>query len=244
MAKAGRAGYSAYRRARSLQQKHAREALIWAAWSAGGGVVVVSLVFRSLSVGSLAAGAVIGVLVAVRLYRRPSEASRWRQGADAERRTGKTLARLKPLGWGVLHDLRIPGSRANIDHVVIHPSGLFAVMIDTKAWHVKGAKIRWDGQRLMYGRWNKTDQMETVRWEAGRLTEETGLTVVPVIACDRGNVVDQTGSSGVINVDGFYVLGSDNLFPALYHMDQLTGADPRRVRRAKGAIERRFAAAQ
>lgn len=251
MTKRGKAGYSARRRAKLLRRKHIRESLVWAVWAAGGSVVLVFLLFRSLSVGSLAAGAGIGVLVAVRLSRRPSEASRWLQGAEAEKRTGKTLARLEPLGWGVLHDLSIPKSRANIDHVVIHPSGAFVVMIDTKAWHVKGAKIRMSDGRLMYGRWNKTDQMETVRWEARRLTEETGLTVVPVIVCDQGTVVDGTGASGMITVGStergdppMHILGSHNLYPALFRMDQLTGSDPAQVRSVTRTIGRRFAAAQ
>ncbi len=35
-------------------------------------------------------------------------------------------------GLGVLHDRRIPGSKANIDHIVVGPAGVFA--IDTKRY--------------------------------------------------------------------------------------------------------------
>ena len=39
----------------------------------------------------------------------------WRRGAAGERRTARLLAPLERRGWAVLHDLAVPGSRANID---------------------------------------------------------------------------------------------------------------------------------
>jgi hypothetical protein len=55
-------------------------------------------------------------------------------GANGERRTAEILNALaaKPGGPTVLHDLRIPGSNANVDHVVV--SGRTVTIIDTKAW--------------------------------------------------------------------------------------------------------------
>jgi Nuclease-related domain len=44
-------------------------------------------------------------------------------GAVGERRTAGLLALLERQGWAVLHDLAIPGSAANIDHLVIGPGG-------------------------------------------------------------------------------------------------------------------------
>lgn len=52
-------------------------------------------------------------------------------GAVAERGTGRLLKKA-PTGVQVLHDLTIPGSRANIDHAVI--TGTTVLLIDTKAW--------------------------------------------------------------------------------------------------------------
>jgi Nuclease-related domain len=40
------------------------------------------------------------------------------------------LAALERQGWAVLHDLAVPRSRANIDHLVIGPGGVF--VIDSK----------------------------------------------------------------------------------------------------------------
>ncbi|MCU1499821.1 MAG: hypothetical protein JWM47_3774 [Acidimicrobiales bacterium] len=56
--------------------------------------------------------------------RRTTEA--WAKGAAGERATGTALDAL-PAGFTVLHDLKMPGSRANIDHLVIGPTGAFTV---------------------------------------------------------------------------------------------------------------------
>ena len=62
-----------------------------------------------------------------------AEATAWRRGAKGEQLTARRLRRLGR-GWTVFHDLAIPGSRANADHLAIGPSGLF--LIDTK--HYRG----------------------------------------------------------------------------------------------------------
>lgn len=54
----------------------------------------------------------------------------WKVGAEGERHVGEVLQRVR--GIEVLHDRLIPGSRANIDHLVIGPSGVF--VIDAKKW--------------------------------------------------------------------------------------------------------------
>jgi Nuclease-related domain len=71
-------------------------------------------------------GLVVGALAAIGagwgLRFRPSpDIVAWRRGAAGERRTGRLLGPLERHGWVVLHDLAVPGSRANIDHLVIGP---------------------------------------------------------------------------------------------------------------------------
>jgi hypothetical protein len=66
---------------------------------------------------------------AERLNRR---AELFEQGAEGEATTARALEALPP-GWKVMHDMRWPGRRlANVDHVLIGPSGIF--VIDTKNW--------------------------------------------------------------------------------------------------------------
>jgi len=63
--------------------------------------------------------------------------------------TAATLAALAPEEWTVLHDVRWPGRGcANVDHVVIGPSGVF--VIDVRAWDgrisVRGDELRQNGR--------------------------------------------------------------------------------------------------
>lgn len=59
-------------------------------------------------------------------------AALWEQGAEGEVAVARALAAL-PEGWVVLHDLAWPGrQRANLDHVVVGPGGVFVV--DAKNW--------------------------------------------------------------------------------------------------------------
>ena len=153
-ASVGRPGGFAQARWRQLR------AAEWGAWTrtlpwriavllgmgAGGGVL-----------GSLLAprlGLVVGGLAALAagwgLRFRPSpDTVAWRRGAAGERRTARLLGPLEQHGWAVLHDLAIPGSRANIDHLVIGPGGVF--VIDSKQYR---GRLQLDPTgRLWHGRY-------------------------------------------------------------------------------------------
>ena len=58
----------------------------------------------------------------------PAHIENWKTGADAERRTEKTLRVLESEGWDAVHDLASPFG--NIDHVIVGPGGVF--LLDTK----------------------------------------------------------------------------------------------------------------
>jgi hypothetical protein len=67
---------------------------------------------------------------AARLLR---SAEHYDRGAQGEEATAEALSALPSDEWRVFHDVRWPGrSRANIDHVLVGPQGVFVV--DTKAW--------------------------------------------------------------------------------------------------------------
>jgi hypothetical protein len=94
-----------------------------------------------------------GLLLA--LFDDPQSTKAWATGADGEERLGARLdARAGPL-LRVLHDLRDPGSRANIDHVVVCPSGV--VVIDAKRYQgrpqlrVEGGMLKPRQERLVVG---------------------------------------------------------------------------------------------
>jgi hypothetical protein len=57
----------------------------------------------------------------------PQSTRAWQVGAVGETEIGKRLTALTEEGCHVLHDRRIPGSRANIDHIVVSASGVYLV---------------------------------------------------------------------------------------------------------------------
>jgi hypothetical protein len=66
-----------------------------------------------------------GVILA--LSSDPQSTTAWAAGAHGEETAGHYLDALRAEGMAVLHDRRIPGSKANIDHIVIGPAGVFIV---------------------------------------------------------------------------------------------------------------------
>lgn len=77
-------------------------------------------------------------------------AAKWERGAAGERQTALALDALPENEWTSFHDVRWPGrDRANIDHVVVGPSGIF--VIDSKNWtglvEVKDGVLRQKGWR-------------------------------------------------------------------------------------------------
>jgi hypothetical protein len=86
----------------------------------------------------------------------------WRVGAEGEVRVGALLDELAAAGAVfVLHDRRIPGSKANLDHVVLCAKGVFVV--DAKNY--AGAPEVKRGELFVAGR-RRQDQVEKALWQA------------------------------------------------------------------------------
>ena len=85
----------------------------------------------------------------------PQSTKAWDTGAVGEERLGSRLNELASDTLRVLHDRRIPGSRANIDHLAVTPTGVF--VIDAKKYagrpHLKieGGLLRPRVERLLVG---------------------------------------------------------------------------------------------
>jgi hypothetical protein len=71
--------------------------------------------------------------VKLALTKVPQSIRAWEQGAIGEHRVGGLLERLRERDVVVLHDRRLPGTRGNIDHIVVANSGVW--VIDTKHYH-------------------------------------------------------------------------------------------------------------
>jgi hypothetical protein len=74
-----------------------------------------------------------GLLLA--LQDEPQHQKAWARGAAGEEHVASLLAKYLDDDVIALHDRRIPGSRANIDHIVVAPSGVW--VIDTKRYKGK-----------------------------------------------------------------------------------------------------------
>jgi Nuclease-related domain len=191
-ASVGRPGGSA--QARWRQQR----AVEWAAWTQ-------TLPWRvAVILGVGAAGGVLGSLLAPRLglvlgavaavaagwglrFQPSPDAVAWRRGAAGERRTARLLGSLERHGWAVLHDLAVPGSRANIDHLVIGPGGVF--VIDSKRY--RGRLRRDPSGRLWHGRYPLAPTLQAVSFEADRaalVLVDPDVVVVPVVAVHGAQV--------------------------------------------------------
>ena len=107
------------------------------------------------------------------------EAERWERGAEGERRVATLLAEL-PSDFVVFHDVRLPNSRANVDHLVVGPSGVWAV--DAKYYsnpvtmgRGRGADTLWTARTPM------RRVLDRSRWEAETVGELVGLPVRPLM---------------------------------------------------------------
>jgi hypothetical protein len=204
----------------------------WTAWAR-------SLPWRAAAtLGVGAAGGLLGNLVAPRMslvlgtlaavavgwglrFRPSSEAIAWRLGAAGERRTARLLAALERQGWVVLHDLAGPGSRANLDHLVIGPGGVF--VIDSKQYR---GRLQLDASgRLWHGRYPLAPALRAVSWEADQAAQvlpDPGVAVVPIVAVHGAHV-----PWGKVVTDGVPVVPARHLPSMLRELPAVLG--PERV---------------
>lgn len=80
-------------------------------------------------------------------------------GEEGERITAKALAAL-PADFVVHHDLHIDGSDANVDHVVVGPTGVY--VIDSKHW---AGRVSTGKGTLWSGRHQQGRALATLAWE-------------------------------------------------------------------------------
>lgn len=132
--------------------------------------------------------ALAGLRLAVDAWGARPTTESWRTGAEGEAMTARKLARL-PEGYVVLHDRRMPRSRANIDHVVIGPTGVFTV--ETK--HYSSEVVIRRGSVRRAGR-----SMTGVVDQAGRQAEA----VRSLLGCDVRAVVCVQGAG--VSVEGWF----------------------------------------
>ncbi|MCL8026380.1 nuclease-related domain-containing protein [Nocardioides bruguierae] len=117
----------------------------------------------------------------------PGSTRAWSIGAAGEERLGARLDALDPAAVRVLHDRRVPRTRANIDHVAVTPTGV--VVIDAKRYQGRRPSLRVEGgllrprvESLLVGNRDRTPlvegvqrQVEVVRGVVGEDVPVTGV---------------------------------------------------------------------
>jgi hypothetical protein len=185
----GRAGGSARAQYTQLRRR-ARRHLAHAALAAlACGIAVRTGAPRQVAL-LVAAWAVFNFARALWARRQSTEA--WRIGAEGEEATAADLAPLERRGFVVLHDWKPPGSRANIDHIVVGPTGVFT--IETKNYggvvYFRRRLIPWRVTASCNGR-DLAHVVEQAHWQAASIASllaETSLCVAPVVVVQRAEL--------------------------------------------------------
>lgn len=137
------------------------------------------------------------------------ERNKLQLGYEAELAAGQELNMLAHDGYGVFHDF--PAEKFNIDHVVVGPSGIYAV--ETKgrpkrsgSGDNKGWEVAYDGRSLQFPGWTETSPLQQAaiqaKWLKDWLSSAVGepLQVEPVIMLP-GWFVRRTASEGIAVVN-------------------------------------------
>jgi Nuclease-related domain len=144
-------------------------------------VIIVGVLFTI--VANWEVGLTLAILAGIgdTIYRSRTAADIARGGSQssAQRRTRRQLHRMRRAGYLVLDARPIPNSREVIDHLVIGPTGAYA--IDSERWHKKVPIRTYNSNQLWHGPENKKARLEHAKWEArqasDRLTAAVGFEV-------------------------------------------------------------------
>ena len=185
--RAGTSARDGYRSARAQRRRGAVAAVLVLAVAAGAGwEATVRAAWWFAAVAAVA-------LVLAWLVRPRPDPERWLRGAAGEIATALLLDHLPARRWAVLHDLGVPGSRANVGHLVIGPSGVW--VIDSKATRAR-VQARWrtvwlGDQRLDPG---------PAEWEAQVVADRLGVAVRPLIVVHGAGLRRRGGRTGGVRV--------------------------------------------
>jgi hypothetical protein len=185
----GTSALETYRGAR----KHRARAAVWcgvAGAVAGLGLARAGGLGRGAAAGAAGAGFLVGLAAWLGLA---PDSQSWRRGAAGERDTARLLEQLPRRRWRVWHDLLIPGSQANIDHLAIGPTGVW--VIDSK---VTGAAVRARPWGVKFG----TRRLDTTstRWESQVVSDRLGVPVRTVVAVHASRMEGRRGRAAGVRV--------------------------------------------
>jgi hypothetical protein len=144
--------------------------------------------------------AMVVILVAWKVQGAWRKAKRLKLGLEGEKAVGQFLERLREQGAKIFHD--IPGQGFNLDHVIVHNTGIYVIETKTLSKPDRGeAKLIYDGQSiskegLSPNRDPIKQSMAGSSWLSDVIKESTGRAfhVKPVVVYP-GWFIQQTGDA-------------------------------------------------
>ncbi len=125
----------------------------------------------------------------------------WLERVAGDERAMAALLDYLPPSYAILHDLKMPGSKGNIDHLVVGPGGAFLVVTRR---YMDAISYR-DGQ-LWAGQTSLRGDLDTARVESQFASQTMGTPVVPVLSF-MDSVMPAAAPRAI---DGVLVTSSDN----------------------------------
>ncbi|MDN4173144.1 nuclease-related domain-containing protein [Nocardioides sp. SOB77] len=149
----------------------------------------------------------------------PQSTTAWSTGALGEERLGTRLDELATDTLRMLHDRRIPGTRANIDHLAVTPTGVY--VIDAKRYVGKRPTLRVEGgvlrprvEKLVVGTRDQTKLVDGVLKQV-ELVRSIVAEDVPVLGVLCFVESDWPLIGGAFTTRGVDVLWPKKLYPRL-----------------------------
>lgn len=133
--------------------------------------------------------ALIGVVILLEAALPRQSTVAWATGAEGEERTASYLDPLASEGYVVFHDRKIPLSKANVDHIVIGPTGVFVVETKNVAGdlRVRGDEVRIGGRRIAIV--EEVGREVDATWNAvASVLAPKGLPVIAVVCAHRADL--------------------------------------------------------
>ncbi len=160
-----------------------------------------------------------------------------REGAEAERKTAKAIARLRRHGYLILHDRAVPYSEATIGHLLVGPGGVMVLGSDNSKGTVrytKGGAVC-DGESLK-------PVIDRASWLGGEVRNQIRaalpmlkIPVIPVLVMVEANVLWSDGA-----LDGVTIISMKDV--ANFIRKKPGRLNPGEVRQIIAASERLFPA--
>lgn len=166
----------------------------------------------------------------------PQSAAAWDAGAAGERMTAALLQPLQAAGWHILHDRAIPGSRANVDHILAPPHARYLIVLDSKLWSKYHGTVCAVRGRLFHGDADRHDRsIRAIHCEASHVRQQLGVPVVEITVVHSAPV-----DRGGFRLDGVLVIPAERLLPELRRHARRHPADPARAGRLAREAAGRF----